>query len=456
MKSISNSMLASETTTIVQKITQDSLQELNRLQAVAVALQNRPESEDENIEYDDNDQLYDEEALLDEMEDEAYGDEIADSDDELLDEMIIDDYNEDEHDTVDTQPIIIDTSYDEIEDNLEGYDTDGFEEDDVDVEETNLTDNASIPLTDTLITPPISKPLAPPMSTPLMPPGMPVVLKSPVSTHVDSEQSLAVQRTYDEDLEDYDDTDYDDGFDEQDIEFDNAEDQLDLDAQILEKMEDDEQLLENESDRGLKIANTFEKIEPESESLTKSEISFDAKSQLDVSAEIDDFLNDSDTEEELDLSVLDSVPIIESVSVQNDTQLLEEENARLRQQLAQFENEKLKQQIAEQQKIAKQPAQEIKLNLGVTIAQPTKTEKQPTQVASPIVDSKEAEQRKRWAKYATMSTPDLWKLVYKFMVMAGVQSAPVKAKVLVSEFGSHNIKRLEATYIMATKDGYTC
>ena len=42
------------------------------------------------------------------------------------------------------------------------------------------------------------------------------------------------------------------------------------------------------------------------------------------------------------------------------------------------------------------------------------------------------------------------------MTMAGLQKAPVKAKILVNEFGSHNIKRLEATYIMATKDGYTC
>ena len=470
MRSISNNLLSSKTT-IVEQMTQDSLQELSRLQAVAAALQERPESdEDYAEEYDET--YYDDEAFLDEMEDDLEVcdeliDETVSTDDMLLDEI------EQLEDRETTQDTFDSYSDEETQVSLEDeqFEDDGFDEEEYeyvdeevgyeDPEDTAFSEDdgfedeiveTSEPVNSTVTKAEInSAPIAPPISNPIIPPGLSSALRPPVSTPVSQEQRLKVENTCIDEPDDFDNINFDDGFDEQDEFLEDTEETSDIDDKILEEMEVDEQLLEIRSDRGSKTANSFENFEPECETKEEFEISSGADIDFDVSAEIDEFL-DGTEDEELDLSVLDDVPLIETTPIKTETQQLEEENAKLRQQLAQLENEKLKQQIAEQQQKST-ATQNIKLNLGVTIAQPVKPV--PTQDVSEM-DTKEAEQRKRWAKYAAMTTPDLWKLVYKFMTMAGVQKAPVKAKILVNEFGSHNIKRLEATYIMATKDGYTC
>ena len=510
MRSISNNLLASEQLTVKQ-MTDNSLQELDRLQAVAAALQERPDDELDTTELEDayedydadedllaqmGDDSFDEGSLTDETEDgQDYFDEEQDGfdeeqdgfeeDDELIDETQLedDDYFDDEEDNTslgqtqvtETSDVSADDEIDEsdmLNDGFDDSDTveaeadateydvdlsdyeddteedfedgfeDGFEDDEdddyIDGFEDDVDDGFEDSEASEVVTPSVtSTPLAPPVATrpivsaPLLPPGLrPPVSQTPVSnvSEDDDEQELLGQ------------LDLDDDFDEQEEENDYADDDTDLDAQILEEMEDDEQYDLNDEDGAPNFANSFENFEPETETTTKTKISDDVQ--------FDSNFGNTD----IDLSLLDSVPMIDDTPTDSKTVALEEENARLRQQLAELENEKLKQQIAAQQKASLTVSK-----AGGTAIQNKPTVKENTQPNElDGLTQKEKEQRIRWKKYATMSTHELWKYVYKFMTMAGVTKAPVKAKILIEEFGSHNIKRLEATYIMATKDGYTC
>jgi hypothetical protein len=254
----------------------------------------------------------------------------------------------------------------------------------------------------------------------------------------------------------------DDDFEEQEGYEEYVEDDMDLEPENSEEIEVVEHIPENRSNTGQKIASSFEKVEPKSETITKVEKISDAKTESSITTEIDEFLDNDEDEQDnaeaLDFSMLDDVPLVLKPK-QSETDRLEAENEQLRQQLAQLENEKLRQQIKAKQEeaaaSAKPASEPVRLKLGQAITN-NQTNKANEQQVTPQVSEKELAKRRRWAKYANLSTQELWKLVYRFMTMAGVEKAPVKAKILIEEFGSHNIKRLEATYLMATKDGYTC
>lgn len=496
-------------------MTDDSLQELSRLQAVAAALQERPEGEDEAEElYDYEEELGDDdEALLASMdEDSEFSEDYAEEvDTDILDDMedgfddteettdsivltdiddtdILDDIDESFEETVETvteepnievQPIdtvLEDTDTIEIEESDDGFidddiyteesdgfdDDDNFEESDDDFDENDGFEDdyyeepikkptTSIPLTPpgaTVLRPPVSAPIAPPTSRP---PGS-APIAPPMSVPVKPIQTVSDEESLFDEM--------DDGFsdDEQDAYLEYVDDESDLDEEISEEIEIDEQYIDETINRGVNSANSFGKTEPEGENPVKSK-NFDyADNDSYATAEIEDFIEEDEDGKGLDLSVLETVPLVETPVEKTDTTALEAENERLRRQLAELENEKLKRMLAEQTTPVNTQTQPvpppIKLNVGVVVSQPEQT-KQTSQHIKAETD-KERAQRQRWAKYAAMSTQDLWRYVYQFMTMAGVQKAPVKAKILVDEFGSRNIKRLEATYIMATKDGYTC
>ncbi len=461
----------------------DSLQELSRLQAVAAALQERPDAAVEDDYTEDFVDTYDEEeALLAKMGDDTeYEDEdIEVSEDELLED--IEDGFDDEAEqviTATTSPVIDTNNNVEDVDTLE-LEEDGFEEGSLDTEivDTQLIDDDTLEIEedgfeddgfeddtfeedmdDGFEEDDYEEPVVKSMpSTPLAFPGS-TLLKPPVSTPIVPVQSSVTlsQPSNDEDeLLDM----MDDGFEDdvQDAELETVEESLDIEEEISEEIEVDEQYIDEIINRGANFDNSFEKAEPEGENPDKIENLGSADDDPYVIAEIEEFLDETDDEAALDLSVLETVPLMDTTPVTPSTTALEAENERLRRQLAELENEKLKKMLAEQsaanttQPIQSQPT--IKLNISGVISQPErhKAQSQPIKTET----DKERQQRQRWAKYSAMSTQDLWKLVYRFMTMAGVQKAPVKARLLIDEFGSRNIKRLEATYIMATKDGYTC
>lgn len=489
MRSISNNLLASEQPTVKQ-MTDNSVQELNRLQAVAAALQERPDDEIDTTELDEYEEDYsDEEQLLAELDEDSFeeDDYISTSDDETseydeyleedgfeeeetiantveeaaeqlpTDDELLDEYYEgafdDDEQVIDVQPAVTETvviteeaetiegiedtygeddgflDEEEIDTDIDYEDEDGFEDDYVEEDEEPITITAA------------PKPI---VSAPLLPPGL---RPAPVVTqNVESQNDKEGQGLFDED-------DLDDGFDDQDEETEYTDTTSDMDEQILMEMDDGELYDDIYEDGAPKIDDSFEKVEPvaETPSKIKNFENFTNPTGADVDIE-DDFSVDA-TESELDLSLLDDVPMIsETPKVNDNTAALEAENARLREQLAKLENARLNEQIA----TAKKENAVSVTKAGIASLSNKTSEKDTQSERLEAYTEAERKQRQRWAKYAALSTQDLWKYVYKFMSMAGVTKAPVKAKILIEEFGSHNIKRLEATYIMATKDGYTC
>lgn len=488
MRSISNNLLASEQPTVKQ-MTDNSVQELNRLQAVAAALQERPDDEIDTTELDEYEEDYsEEEQLLAELAEDSFeeDDYISTSDDEVseydeyleedgfeeetiantaeetaeqssVEDELLDEYYEgafdDDEQVIDAQPTVdetagtteetetiesIEDTYDEddgfldeeeIDTDIDYEDEDGFEDDYAEEDEEPVAITAA------------PKPIA---STPLLPPGLrpaPVVTQDVESQNDNEEHGL------------FDEDDLNDGFDDQDEETEYADTTSDMDEQILMEMDDEELYGDIYEDGGPKIDDSFEKVEPVT--VTPSKIknfeNFTNPTSADVDIE-DDFSVDIE-ESELDLSLLDDVPMIsETPKVSDNTAALEAENARLREQLAKLENARLNEQIAA---VKKENAVSV-TKAGIASLSSKTSEKDTQSERLEAYTEAERKQRQRWAKYAALSTQDLWKYVYKFMSMAGVTKAPVKAKILIEEFGSHNIKRLEATYIMATKDGYTC
>ena len=485
MRSISNNLLSSNTT-IVKEMTGGSLQELNYLQAAVASLNEKTAQTEETAddgeysEYEDSvedddtedDTLFaemtendtEDDGLLAEMEeDDSYEEDNScediieqeqfDDEDSLTEEEQVD--VEEEQTDADEKLLAEMDSVDEEEDTYEDIDTDseyfdegdGFEDDYEEIQDQHSTANTSnTPTTTTVLRPPVA-------STPIKPPVVSMPVKPPMTTPISLAQNNSQTSNSNQSLTES--MDIEEEFDEQDDEMEYAEDALDIGTEILEKSEVAERIDEKKSDGAPKIANSFEKIEPECETSGKNKISPDVKFSSDVQDEIDEFLANTDEDEELDLSLLDDVPLISKQPIETETTQLEMENERLRKQLAELENEKLKKQLEEHTKQATQ-SEPIKLNIWGVIPVQKQNVQETVKPTETKETDKETEQKKRWAKYAAMSTQDLWKLVYRFMNMAGVQKAPVKAAILFEEFGSRNIKRLESTYIMTTKDGYTC
>lgn len=471
MRSISNNLLSSSTT-IVKEMTDSSLQELNYLQAAVASLneistQTEETADDEEYsEYEDSmeDDNTEDDGLLAEMEedddyeeDDSYEETAEQEQFDAVDSLADEEPSDVEEEQVDADEKLLAEmdSVDEEEEAYEDIDTDNeyldegdaFEDEYEEIQEQHSTVNTSnTPIATTVLRPPVA-------STPIKPPVVSMPVKPPMATPISLAQNNSHTSNSSQSLTES--IDIEEEFDEQDDEMEYAEEALNIGTEILEKSEVAERIGEKKSDVALKIANSFEKIEPECETSGKNKISPDAKFSSDVQDEIDEFLASTDEDEELDLSLLDDVPLISKQPIETETTQLEMENERLRKQLAELENEKLKKQLEEHTKQTAQP-EPIKLNIGgvIPVQKPNVQETAKPTVAKET--NKETEQRKRWAKYAAMSTQDLWKLVYRFMNMAGVQKAPVKAAILFEEFGSKNIKRLESTYIMTTKDGYTC
>lgn len=136
---------------------------------------------------------------------------------------------------------------------------------------------------------------------------------------------------------------------------------------------------------------------------------------------------------------------------------LEQENERLKAQLLAAENAKLQAQLKslqQQQQVTTQTVKQpvVSMNTGVvTKKQPTQTTEQPK-----TAQNKEQERLQRWQRYSQMATSDLWKIVFKFMTAFGVREHPIKQSLLEQEFGPACVKKLEQSYIIKTKDGYTC
>ena len=236
-------------------------------------------------------------------------------------------------------------------------------------------------------------------------------------------------------------------------------------AKNFEKSLVEEQIPQNSIERGQKSANSFENFEHSNETLTKEPIFVKQANKLNVQFEDKeqnfDFeeieVSDIEETEEFDQSLIDSIPEVKQ-SVEKQQTDLEIENERLKRQVYELENEKLKKQI---ETLQKEKAKPVQMNLGImkpANIQQKQPEVQIQKVKTQEEQKKDEEQqdRIRWAKYAKLDVQELWRLVYKFMTMAGVAKAPVKTTLLYKEFGSHNIKRLEASYIMRIKDGYTC
>ena len=134
---------------------------------------------------------------------------------------------------------------------------------------------------------------------------------------------------------------------------------------------------------------------------------------------------------------------------------LEQENAKLKAQLLEAENAKLQAQLrALQQTTSTSKQQPVGLNTGAVIKKPLPSTEQ--QKSTTNTTSKDQERLQRWQRYSQMPTSDLWKIVFKFMTAFGVKEHPIKQSLLEQEFGPACVKKLEQSYIIKTKDGYTC
>ena len=180
-----------------------------------------------------------------------------------------------------------------------------------------------------------------------------------------------------------------------------------------------------------------------------------------ISFDDDDMFDDDDEEEEvqpvsqptqqpIQPTAQQSTIIVQAPVKDDSLASLEAENAKLKARLLEEENAKLRAQLEAKQKPS------VGLNTGIIAKKPEQQQVQQKPTTAQTPKDNESEQIKRWQRYDQMKITDLWKYVFRFMTAMGVKQHPIKPALLEKEFGHACVKKLEQSYIIKTKDGYTC